>query len=184
MTNRLRFCSLAHCRDTLREDFVMTLLRLTAVVVALSASAAVSARADVGDPQIRTDHPWYPGELACSTFERLFATEAEQYRRVVGVEPQTDEQKALASWFWRNAHYYHAEDGQQDLCGKGFADEANWTRDYWTGLFAFGFGLCGTTHAQWSAEMEYLLGHARGRTVSVDGHSSFEVFLSGGPYGA
>jgi hypothetical protein len=27
------------------------------------------ARADVGDPQIRTDHPWYPGELACSTFD-------------------------------------------------------------------------------------------------------------------
>ena len=27
--------------------------------------------AEVGDPQIRTDHPWYPGELAMSTFERL-----------------------------------------------------------------------------------------------------------------
>jgi hypothetical protein len=143
----------------------------------------VPGRAGVGDPQIRTDHPWYPGELACSTFERLFVTEAEQYRQVVGVEPQTDEQKALASWFWRNTHYYHAEDGRQDLYGKGFADQANWTRDYWTGLFAFGFGLCGTSHAQWSAEMEHLLGHGRSRTVSVDGHTSFEVFLSGGPYG-
>jgi hypothetical protein len=161
----------------------MTLLRLTAVVVAVAASTAVSARAEVGDPQIRTDHPWYPGELACSTFERLFATEAERYRQIVGVEPRTEEQKALASWFWRNTHFYHAEDGRQDLWGKGFAHEANWTREYWTGLFAFGFGLCGTTHAQWSAEMECLLGHARGRTVSVDGHSSFEVFLTGGPYG-
>jgi hypothetical protein len=35
------------------------------------------AHAGVGDPQIRTDHPWYLGELACSTFERLFATQAE-----------------------------------------------------------------------------------------------------------
>jgi hypothetical protein len=160
----------------------MTLHRPAAVVFALAA-LALPARADVGDPQVRTDHPWYPGELACSTFERLFATEAEAYRRVVGVEPRTDEQKALAAWFWRNAHYYHAMDARQDLFGKGFAHEDNWTREYWTGLFGFGFGLCGTTHAQWGAEMEQLLGHARGRGAGVDGHSSFEVFLTGGPYG-
>src|SRR4051812_41509203 len=54
-------------------------------------------QADVGDPQIRTDHPWYPGELACSTFVRLFATEAEQYERATGTKPTTDEQKALAA---------------------------------------------------------------------------------------
>ena len=52
---------------------------------------AVSANVDVGDPQLRTDHPWYPGELACSTFERLFATQAEVYERVVGVKPVTDQ---------------------------------------------------------------------------------------------
>jgi hypothetical protein len=162
----------------------MTLHRKLTIVVAMAALVAPPTRADVGDPQVRTDHPWYPGELACSTFERLFATQAEQYRRVVGVEPTTDEQKALASWFWRNAHYYHAEDGRQDLWGKGFAHADNWTREYWTGLFGFGFGLCGTTHAQWTAEMDRLLGHARGRGVGVDGHSSFEVFLTGGPYGS
>jgi hypothetical protein len=161
----------------------MTLLRLPVAVVVAFTLSGVPARADVGDPQVRTDHPWYPGELACSTFARLFATQAENYRRVVGAEPTTDEQKALASWFWRNTHYYHALDGRQDLCGKGLAHEDNWTREYWTGLFAFGFGLCGTTHAQWTAEMEHLLGHARGRGVGVDGHSSFEVFLTGGPYG-
>jgi hypothetical protein len=161
----------------------MTLHRVSAVVVVVAALATAPARGDVGDPQVRTDHPWYPGELACSTFERLFATEAEVYRRVIGEEPRTEEQKALAAWLWRNAVYYHAEDGRPDLFGKGFAHEENWTREYWTGLFAFGFGLCGTTHAQWSAEMEHLLGHARGRTVGVDGHTSFEVFLTGGPYG-
>lgn len=157
-------------------------LSLTLIIAATLAS--VPARGDVGDPQVRTDHPWYPGELASSTFDRLFATQAENYRRVVGVAPTNDEQKALASWFWRNAHYYHAEDGRQDIYGKGFAHDENWTREYWTGLYAFGFGLCGTTHAQWSAEMEQLLGHARGRSAGVDGHSSFEVFLTGGPYGA
>src|SRR5262245_38436896 len=69
------------------------------------------AAADVGDPQIRTDHHWYPGELACSTFERLFHTQAELYRRVVGVEAKTDEERALAGWLWRNTHYWHGEEG-------------------------------------------------------------------------
>src|SRR4051794_8617541 len=157
--------------------------RLRALLVAAVAVSGLPARADVGDPQIRTDHPWYAGELACSTFDRLFATQAADYRRVAGAAPATDEQKALASWFWRNTHYYHGEEGKQDLFGRGFAHDSNWTREYWTGLFAHGFGLCGTTHAQWSAEMEHLLGHVRGRSAGVEGHSSFEVFLTGGPYG-
>ena len=53
------------------------------MVVLLIPAVAVAA-AGVGDPQIRTDHPWYPGELACSTFDRLFATQAEAYKRVTG----------------------------------------------------------------------------------------------------
>jgi hypothetical protein len=153
------------------------------IVVGCLVFTAASVRAGVGDPQVRTDHAWYPGELACSTFERLFATQAEVYHRVVGVEPRTDEQKALASWLWRNTHYYHGEDGREDLWGKGFSQEGDRSREYWTGLFAFGFGLCGTTHDQWSAEMEQLLGHARSRSAGVAGHTSFEVFLTGGAYG-
>jgi hypothetical protein len=141
--------------------------------------------AGVGDPQVRTDHAWYPGELACSTFERLFATQSELYERVVGIKPMTDEQKALAAWLWRNTHYAHAEDGAEDLWGRGSGKGGDPRgREYWTGLFAHGFGLCGTTHAQWLAELEALLGHNRGRVVGVDGHSSFEVFLKGGPYGS
>ena len=114
--------------------------------------------AGVGDPQIRTDHPWYPGELACSTFERLFATQAEVYKRVTGRDCTTDEDKALAAWLWRNTHYCHGEEGAEDLWGKGFSKGRDMrTREYWTGLFAHGFGLCGTTHSQWVAEMEALL---------------------------
>jgi hypothetical protein len=158
-----------------------TRLLLAAGVILISVGAV---RADVGDPQIRTDHPWYPGELACSSFERLFATQAEVYQRVVGVRPTSDEQKALASWLWRNTHYAHAEDGAENLWGRGFTGGGDLRgREYWTGLFAHGFGLCGTTHSQWTAEMEALLGHGRGRVVGVTGHNSFEVFLTGGPYG-
>jgi hypothetical protein len=148
----------------------------------------VSARAAVGDPQLKTDHPWYPGELSCSTFDRLFKTQAELYRRVTGRSVDTDEDKALASWYWRNLHYAHGEEGAPDCFGNGYGDgdgggKGDWNREYWTGLFAHGFGLCGTTHSQYTAEMDRLLGHCRGRCVGVPGHNSFEVFLTGGAYG-
>jgi len=159
-----------------------TSLQSGAVTLSLLWAAALFAA--VGDPQIATDHPWYPGELACSTFERLRTTQAAQYQRATGLEPKTDQEKALASWFWRNTHYAHGEEGAEDLWGTGFTKGDLRTREYWTGLFAHGFGLCGTTHSQWTAEMESLLGHGRGRGVGVDGHNSFEVFLTGGAYGA
>lgn len=153
-------------------------LSITAVLVSLSRVAD----AGVGDPQIRTDHPWYPGELACSTFDRLLATQAEMFERVTGRKPATDQDRALASWMWRNLHYAHGEEGTQNLWGTGFRSGDTTTREYWTGLFAHGFGLCGTTHAQWTAELNALLGHARSRTVGVTGHNACEVFLTGGPY--
>src|SRR6476646_918602 len=90
------------------------------------------ASADVGDPQLGTDHPWYPGELACSTFDRLFATQAAAYQRVTGRDCATDEDKALAAWLWRNTHYWHGEEGAEDLWGRGFdkgGDVRN--REYW-----------------------------------------------------
>jgi hypothetical protein len=146
--------------------------------------AAVPLRADVGDPQVCTDHPWYPGELACSTFGRLQKTQAEVYERVTGKPATTEQDKVLAAWLWRNTHYAHGEEGAEDLWGQGFTRGMDLrTREYWTGLFAHGFGLCGTTHSQWTAEMEALLGHNRGRGVGCTGHNSFEVFLAGGDYG-
>src|SRR3954447_13000534 len=151
-------------------------------VALLPLAAAVPALASSGDPQVKTDHPWYPGELSCSTFDRLFKTEAEAYKRATGRGVDTDEDKALAAWYWRNTHYAHGEEGHQDCFAAGF-EKAEWNRDYWTGLFAHGFGLCGTTHAQWNAEMDALLGHCRSRSVGVSGHNSFEVYLTGGAYG-
>src|SRR5688572_22776815 len=156
-------------------------MRVISILLALLAAAETFA--DVGDPQVKTDHPWYPGELSCSTFERLFKTQAEAYERVTGRKVQSDEDKALASWYWRNLHYWHGEDGKGDCFGDGL-DRGEPTRDYWTGLFAHGLGLCGTTHAQWTAEMNALLGHCRSRATGVTGHNSFEVYLTGGAYGA
>lgn len=154
-----------------------------AVLVAVL-SITVPASAGVGDPQLATNHPWYPGELAFSSFPRLAQTQAAAYERVVGHRPVSEEERALAAWMWRNTHYWHGEPGAENLWGQGFHNDTNsTTRDYWTGLFAHGFALCGTTHAQWIAEMEHLLGHNRARVVGVTGHNSFEVFLTGGAYG-
>jgi len=170
-----------------REDFLRSCLRAYVkfhvnCVVLLLACAIQPVVAEVGDPQFRTDHPWYPGELAISTFDRLFATQAEVYERVTGRRAETDEDKALASWLWRNTHYWHGEAGRRDLWGEGLGrGKDQRLREYWSGLFGFGFGLCGTTHLKWVAELDHLLGHARG--VGVAGHNSFEVFLQGGPYG-
>ena len=146
---------------------------------------AATAAAGVGDPQVKTDHPWYPGELSCSTFERLFNTQAELYQRVTGRKVQTQQDKALASWYWRNLNYFHCTAGPVDAFDKGIqpGGQGEFVRDYWTGLFANGFGLCYATHAQWCGEMEQLLGTGRFRGAGVDGHSSFEVYLTGGPYG-
>src|SRR5258706_11324239 len=82
--------------------------------------AASCLRADVADPQIGTDHPYYSGELGCSTFQRLFFSEALEYGRVTKKLPETDEEKALAAWFWRNTHFAHGEEGAEDLWGAGF----------------------------------------------------------------
>ena len=161
----------------------MTFMKALTPLIALLLLRAPALLAAVGDPQIKTDHPWYPGELSCSTFDRLFATQAALYERATGRRANSDEDKALASWYWRNLNYAHGEDGQCDVFAKGF-NQAEWNRDYWTGLFAHGFGLCGTTHAQYTAEINALLGHCSARVTGVTGHNSFEVYLTGGPYGA
>jgi hypothetical protein len=159
---------------------VRCVLKVVACSVVLLLSRSLCA--GVGDPQLKTDHPWYPGELSCSTFARLFKTEAELYRRTTGREVRTDEDKALAAWYWRNLNYWHGEEGQRDCFSGKFGGDKG--REYWTGLFADGFALCGTTHAQWCGEMEALLGHCRSRVTGVSGHNSFEVYLTGGAYGS
>jgi len=163
---------------------IRRLLLCLATTCALSMTPPLHVQAGVGDPQVATNHAWYPGELACSTFERLQETQAVMFEAVTGRRPSTDEQRVLASWLWRNTHYWHGEPGAEDLWGRGFSNNAgSTTREYWTGLFAHGFALCGTTHAQWTAEMQHLLGHNRARVAGVSGHNSFEVLLKGGAYG-
>jgi hypothetical protein len=156
---------------------------LTTGMTILFLAAPGLAWAGAGDVQTKTDHPWYPGELSCSNFERLFKTEADLYTRVTGKQVETDQDKVLAAWYWRNLHYYHSTDGMGDLWGKGLGQGDAGNRDYWSGLFAHGYGLCFSTHHQWHGEMASLLGPGRSRCCGVEGHASFEVFLKGDEYG-
>ena len=104
---------------------------------------------------------------------------------MTGRKVDTPEDKALASWYWRNLHYFHCDEGACDYWGAGFTKGGDlFNREYWQGLFAYGFGICGTTHSQWEAELSQLLGPCRSRTSGVPGHNSFEVYLTGGEYGS
>jgi hypothetical protein len=149
--------------------------------------ACCAAGALAVEPQVKTDHPWFPGELSCSTFERLFATQAALYERVTGRKADNDEDKALASWYWRNLNFYHFHNPEEptwiDAAAPGKRPAGDEVRDYWTGLFGYGFAICGANHAQWTAEMEYLLGHCRSRAMGVSGHNAFEAFLKDPQYG-
>jgi hypothetical protein len=143
--------------------------------------ASESYTGGVGDPQLMTDHPFYKGELSCSTFERLFATQAGQYSRITGRKADNDEDKAIASWFWRGTHYVHCSLlGEPDVFAVGKPEVV---REYWAGLFSYGHGMCQETHYQYTAEMEELLGHCHSRAVGLEGHTSFEVFVAGADYG-
>jgi hypothetical protein len=156
---------------------VLTILSL----LLFAALAPLAADGNVGDPQLMTDHPFWQGELSCSTFDRLFKTQAALYSRVTGRTVDSDEDKALASWFWRNTHYFHCSLlPEPDIFNQ---KENEVVRDYWAGLFAYGHSMCQETHYQYTAEMEYLLGHCRARATCVEGHTSFEVAVTGGPYG-
>ncbi len=157
----------------------MRRMLLASVVLA----SATLAWAGVGDPQTKTDHPWYPGELSCSTWERLFQTQNDLYTRVTGRKTDTDEDKALAAWYWRSLNFHHTTVAAEDLTDEGSAKaEQDW-REFWTGQFANGFGICFSTHHQLCAELEKLLGPGRSRICGLGGHTSHEVWLTGGAYG-
>jgi hypothetical protein len=150
------------------------------LVLIAGTSVVLASDGGVGDPQLMTDHPFWQGELSCSTFERLFQNQSDLYTRVTGRKTDNDEDKAIASWYWRNIHYFHCSLlPEPDIFKKG-APEV--TRDYWAGVFSYGHGMCQENHYQYTAEMDYLLGHCRGRAAIVSGHTSFEVALTGGPY--
>ncbi|MFH1377741.1 MAG: carboxypeptidase-like regulatory domain-containing protein [Planctomycetota bacterium] len=163
------------------------LIRAAGLSLVLAGASFVS-HASVGDPQLRTDHDWYPGELAISTFNRMFAFQASVYSRETGRTCNNDEDKVIASWYFRNWMFYHSFAPNENIPGhtattfaSNLSDNSESqyeVLDYWAGLFSYGFAYCGVNHGQYTAEMEKLLGHGRGRVVNMPGHGNMEVFLN------
>lgn len=157
---------------------------ISTVLFALAAFfPALAQEEGSGDPQLKTNHPWFQGELSCSTFERLFKTQAAQYKRATGRDTNTDEDKALASFYWRETHFFHCSLIPEPNIRKPGKYSNAMTNSYWETLFSYGHSQCNETHHQWPAEFEYLLGHCRARAVTVAAHCTHEVFLTGGHYG-
>jgi len=139
--------------------------------------------AKVPDPQIMTDHPVYRGELSCSTLNRTIADAYRVFTERYGRAPANDTEKLTALWIWQCEHHMHNLDPYV-FGGHGHPDarERGWmeTRDHGLGQFSFGFSLCYSIHAQFSALVGYALGDLkRTNCTGVPGHTSFEAFVDG-----
>jgi hypothetical protein len=136
---------------------------------------AILARAEVGDPTIRTDHPQYAGEGAFQTIEDCakFAT--------AGAHAPQD--KAIAMYLWLLTHQWHLvspqefnvpgakPDAQKSDAYELMVFDANRAR------FSYGYGLCGTVHA-WNEPYWKALG-MNARRRAFPGHTNSEIEYDG-----
>jgi hypothetical protein len=143
----------------------------------------MSPRAGVPDPQIQTDHPVYRGELSCSTLERTVGEAYRVFEERYGHWPASETEKLVALWIWQCEHHMHNLDplvfgglDHPDALQDGWME----TRDRSLGQFSFGFSLCYTIHAQFSALVGYALGDLKRTSCpDVPGHTSFEAYVDG-----
>ena len=131
--------------------------------------------AEVGDPNIRTDHPDYPGEGAFQSVEDCvrFATGGKS----------AEQEKAIALYLWMLKHQYHLM-SPQERCVPGRTPDTAKPGDYEMVVFdanrarfSYGYGLCGTVHA-WNEPYWHALG-MRARRRAFPGHVNSEVRYGG-----
>ncbi|MFV1965498.1 MAG: hypothetical protein ACC628_08765 [Pirellulaceae bacterium] len=131
--------------------------------------------AEVGDPTIKTDHAFYPGEGAFQTIEDClrFATR--------GTTNAQD--KALAQFHWFLTHQWHLM-SPQEWCIPGRIPDTAQPRDYESVIydanvarFSFGYGLCGTVHS-WNEPYWKALGMPP-RRRAFPGHVNSEIYYDG-----
>ena len=162
-----------------------------------------AAMAGVGNPQIRTDHPLYPGELAYSTPER-FAQAVVNTDWGLGLGTSERDQ-ALKLWLWRITHTIHdysprtwtpVHTVNQRLHGTHerrhptrpdpkvdwhAADDID--HDAWRWQFSYGYALCGTLHRTVGPQIAAIgreLGKDwRSRVVSIPGDANHELYYGG-----
>src|SRR5471030_1522963 len=83
--------------STKRLANLITQMALT--LVATLAPMAFAATAPVGDPEVKTDHTYYQGELAYSTTARIVSSALATPGRATTGDPVKDQ--ILKLWYWR-----------------------------------------------------------------------------------
>jgi hypothetical protein len=154
--------------------------RLIALTILCSVAVSARANAQVGDPQLRTDHPYFPGELALSTPARVIATALATPRGTLG--NGTNRDKLIRLFLWRAEHYGHLHSPAiYNLPGVKpnplAANQLMTDNDGMRGLFSYGFGLCGTNHAQMRPFAEAL--GWTDRRVQLVNDTGYEIFVDG-----
>ncbi|HXG59794.1 MAG TPA: hypothetical protein VNO22_00330 [Planctomycetota bacterium] len=143
--------------------------------------AGAAAAAQVGDPQLETDDPYYPGEGAMSTPSRAVAHALRVPRGALGNTSPRD--KLIRLFLWRAEHYAHlTSPAVYNLPGvkpDPSADHPLMTDyDAMRALFSYAWGLCGTNHAQMRPFVEALGWTDRRRALVGD--TGYEVHVDGG----
>ncbi|HEX7896911.1 MAG TPA: DNRLRE domain-containing protein [Planctomycetota bacterium] len=134
-----------------------------------------------GDPQLKTDHPHYPGEGAFSTPAKCLQAAWATPRGALG--SGTPREKMIRLFLWRAETYAHlSSPAVYNLPGrtpKPTADDPLMIDyDAMRGLFSYGWGLCGTNHGQMRVFAEAAGWTDRRR--GLQGDTGYEVFVDGG----
>jgi hypothetical protein len=160
--------------------------------------------AAVGNPQVRTDHPIYPGELAYSTQERLARSIIDSGDWGLGLG-DSERDVALKFFLWRITHtihdysptswtplhsYYRAKFGEHskshpirpDSRAEMYAAD-DIDNDAMRWQFSYGYALCGTLHGVIEPQIR-AIGQAlgkdwRSRRVGIPGDSNHEIYFGG-----
>ncbi|HTL53629.1 MAG TPA: DNRLRE domain-containing protein, partial [Planctomycetota bacterium] len=162
--------------QTLARSNLMAALIIGAIFLAGPLHAV-----SVGDPEIKTDDTYFPGELALSTLPRIVAHAYSIPRGTVG--SSTEHDKLIKLFLWRCEHFTHLESPElienPNYTPDPAADNTLITEyDTLRGMFSYAWGVCGTNHAQFRAICDEAgLGHRR---RGLPGDTGQEVYENGG----
>jgi len=151
------------------------------VAFALVTASSAVAWAQTGDPQLSTDHPYYPGEGAISTPARAVAHALATPRGSLG--NSTNRDKLIRLFLWRAEHYAHL-DSPAIYALPGVAPDPHGGNvlmtdyDSMRAMFSYGFGVCGTNHAQMRAFSDEMGWADRRR--GLNGDTGYEIYVDGG----
>jgi len=152
----------------------------TSAVSVFVLAFSASAWAQTGDPELKTDHPYFPGEAAMSTPTKAVAHALAIPRGSLG--NSTNRDKLIRIFLWRGEHFAHqispAVYNLPAVTPNPSADNPLMTDyDAMRAMFSYGYGLCGTNHAQMRAFAEELGWTDRRR--GLQGDTGYEIFVDG-----